>query len=106
MNIPPPPEPAFSQWCADHSNPSVLCYQLAHATPWPLHAWVLLHIGVAIFFFLVCYARRAYIGSRFIDELGGYEAAEEVLRKIVEVDACRLAGGLSAHAFTGKDKTQ
>lgn len=46
----------------------------------------------------VAFGRRAYLGGRFIDALGGYAAAARHLDDIERTNEARLFVGMHAHA--------
>lgn len=77
---------------------------------WSLEFWALLALFALLLAGMVAYmvwhARLAYLGGRFVAECGGYKRAAQLLAKLEQDNAERLAGALSIHAFTQKDRKQ
>lgn len=97
-----PPEPAFSNWCAEQANPPSLCYDALGTAGWAPEVWILLCLFVVLFVgfmgYVVWFSRRAYLGGRYCDVLGGYEKAAAHLDDIEAVSEARLQSGIQACA--------
>lgn len=109
-DIPPPPEPAFSNWCAEQANPPALCFAPKDPPPLDFGDWgllVVIAVLVAVLVaYLVLFSRQAYLGWRYVQACGGYRAAARHLAAIEADNEARLAGALSIHAFTNTKDTK